>query len=345
MSDDDPGDEGWPRARFGHTDLPDAQARALRRATRLEWVTLAFMASAVLVVYLTMGSSQAMRTAWVEDLLALVPPIAFLVAVRLGRRRPSPDHPYGFHRSTAIGHLTAAVALLAVGTALAFDAAMGLVRAEHPPIGTTVVLGQTVWSGWLMIAAMLYTGIGPVILGRLKMPLAEQLHDKVLHADADMQKADWMTAAGTIAGVLGIGIGLWWADAGAALLISVSIVRDGWRNLRGASDALMDQRARSFDDARPHELTVEVDRVLGQLSWVRGSRSRVRDQGHVFHVEAFVQPDHEAEVTIDRLEEAVEALRDLDWKINDVVVMPVRELPETIPDPSGDGEARRVDLG
>ncbi|HRL81685.1 MAG TPA: hypothetical protein PLK46_15340, partial [Propioniciclava sp.] len=32
----------------------------------------------------------------------------------------------------------------------------------------------------------------------------EQLHDKVLYADADMNKADWLTAAGSIVGILGI---------------------------------------------------------------------------------------------------------------------------------------------
>ena len=116
----------------------------------------------------------------VEDMLALVPPLAFLIPVRRARRRSTPDHPYGFHRSTAIGHLTAAVALLAVGLLLVEDAAMGLLRAEHPPIGTIRIPGETIWSGWLMIAAMAYTGIGPFILGRMKLPVAEQLHDKVL---------------------------------------------------------------------------------------------------------------------------------------------------------------------
>ena len=330
------GDRGYPAPRFGHTELPQQQAAALRRAVRLEIVTILFMLTAVAVVFLTMGSSQAMKTAWVEDMLALVPPLAFLVAVRRARKRPTPAHPYGFHRSTAIGHLTAAVALLAVGLLLLEDSAMGLIRAEHPPIGTTQLLGHTLWAGWLMIAAMIYTGIGPFILGRMKLPLADQLHDKVLFADADMQKADWMTAAGTIVGVLGIGVGLWWADAGAALLISASIVRDGWRNLRSASDALMDQRARTYDDQQPHPLTTEVDETLSRLPWVEHSRSRVRDQGHVFHVEAFIRPKPGEQATLDRLEEAVETLRELDWKVNDVVVMPVRELPDTIPDPTSE---------
>ena len=324
---------GGSRQHFGHTELPPSQAHALRRAKRLEVVTLLYMTSAVAVVFATAGSSQAMKTAWVEDTLALVPPLAFLVAVRFGRRRPDADHPYGFHRSTGVGHLTAAVALLAVGLLLAVESAMGLVRAEHPPIGTVHLLGQTFWAGWLMVAAMVYTGIGPFVLGRMKLPLAEELHDKVLYADADMQKADWMTAAGTIAGVLGIGVGLWWADSGVALLISLSIVHDGWTNLRHATSALMDERARTYDDERPHPLTRQVDEALTNLSWVEDSRSRVRDQGHVFHVEAFVRPSAGRTPTLEQLEAAVSVLRDLDWKIHDVVVMPVRDLPDTIPAP------------
>jgi divalent metal cation (Fe/Co/Zn/Cd) transporter len=326
----DPGESGY---RFGHTELPARQAHALRRAKRLEVVTLIYMVSAVAVVFATAGSSQAMKTAWVEDSLALVPPLAFLVSVRFGRRRPDADHPYGFHRSTGVGHLTAAVALLAVGLLLAVESAMSLVRAEHPPIGTVQLFGQTFWAGWLMVGAMTYTGIGPFVLGRMKLPLAEELHDKVLYADADMQKADWMTAAGTIAGVLGIGVGLWWADSGVALLISLSIVRDGWTNLRHATTALMDERARTYDDERPHPLTRRVDEVLANLSWVVDSRSRVRDQGHVFHVEAFVRPVAGRAPTLEQLEAAVSVLRDLDWKIHDVVVMPVRDLPDTIPAP------------
>jgi divalent metal cation (Fe/Co/Zn/Cd) transporter len=322
--------------RFGHTELPPAQQHALRRAVRLEVFTFVYMVSCVVVVMLTMGSSQAMKVAWVEDMLALIPPAAFLVAVWRIRKRPTSDHPYGYHRSVAIGHLTAAVALLAVGLLLIEDSATGLLRQEHPPVGTVRILDQTIWAGWPMVAAMVYTGIGPFFIARVKLPLAEQLHDKVLFADADMQKADWMTAAGTIAGVLGIGIGLWWADAAAAMLISVSIVRDGWRNLRYASGALMDQRARSYDDKRPHELTVEVDRALQRLPWVAESRSRIRDQGHVFHVEAFVRPVTEDGATLDRLEEAAAVLDALDWKIRDVVVMPVRRIPEQIPDPAQD---------
>ena len=98
--------------RFGRTELPAEEQEALRRAKRLEWATLGFLAVAIPVVFLVMGNSQAMRTAWAEDLLSLAPPIAFLVAVRIVSKPPSRAYPYGLHRAVGIGHLVAALALL-----------------------------------------------------------------------------------------------------------------------------------------------------------------------------------------------------------------------------------------
>ncbi|ADG73036.1 cation diffusion facilitator family transporter [Cellulomonas flavigena DSM 20109] len=315
--------------RFGNTELPPEASEATRKAKRLAWLTIAFLVTAVTLVYLVMGSSQAMKAAWAEDLLSFIPPIAFLVAMRVTGRVPSEQHPYGYHRSVGIGHLVAATALLTMGAFLVFDSVSGLVAGEHPPVGLIVVLGWEVWSGWLMIAVLAYTCVPAVLLGRAKMPLAETLHDRVLHADADMNKADWMTAVGGIVGVLGIGVGLWWADSAAALFISASILRDGLTNLRVAVTALMDARATTVDGSAPHPLDDRIDEVLRGLPWVREAGSRVRDEGHVFHVESFVVA-RDGMPTPEQLQEAWTVVTDLDWKVEDLVVVPVDELPEEL---------------
>ena len=108
-------------ARFGRTTLPKEQHEMLTRAKRIQYAGLAYLASVIVLVYLVMGSSQAMKAAWVEDLLSLIPPIAFLIAVRRARTPPSVRHPYGHHRSVGAGHLAAAVALLAMGLFLVYD--------------------------------------------------------------------------------------------------------------------------------------------------------------------------------------------------------------------------------
>lgn len=316
----------------GRDALPDEQHEILQRAIRLEWVSIAVLAVIVAMVGLVMGQSQAMRVAWVEDILALLPPIAFLVATRVIRRPPSRQHPYGHHRAIGVAHLVAAVALLFMGAYLLVDSAMGLIMVDKPPIGIVVLFGRDIWSGWLMMAAMAIAIPPMVVLGRMKLQLAKELHDKVLYADADMMKADWLTGAATIVGVAGIGIGWWWADAAAAILVSSTIVKDGFDNVKAAIIGLTDARAMHFDDGSPHKLTFEVERVAREVPWVGEARARVRDEGHVFHVEMFVVPIQGFMPTTLHITALRRTLEDIDWKLHDVVVAVVEEIrPEQVP--------------
>jgi cation diffusion facilitator family transporter len=316
--------------RFGRTRLPERQVAVLRRAIRLEWITISFLAVTVSLVFLVLGNSQAMKAAWIEDLLSFIPPIAFLVAIKINRKAPTPDHPYGYHRSVGVGHLVAAVALTTMGTYLIIDSASGLIAMEHPTIGTVVIFGQIVWLGWLMIGVMAAIALPPVFIGHIKLKLAKELHDKVLYADADMNKADWMTAVGSIVGVTGIGLGLWWLDGAAALFIASSILWDGVRNLRAAILDLMDERAMTFDDKKPHPVSRQVEAYLKGLRWVKDAGCRVRDEGHVFHIEAFIVPVGNRTPSLKRLEKAREGCVAIDWKVQDIVLVLVPDLPEVV---------------
>lgn len=302
----------------------------MRTAVKIEWFTLAFLAVAIMMVYLVMGNSQAMKAAWIEDLLSLAPPIAFLIAVRLVNRPPTAKYPYGLHRCVGVAHLVAGVALFAMGVFLIMDSATGLIGAEHPPIGSVVLFGHPVWLGWLMMAAMALTIPLPIYFGRVKMRLASELHDKVLYADADMNKADWMTAVGSIVGVAGIGLGFWWADSAAALFIAASILMDGVKNMRAAITDLIDTAATTFDDNKTHPVIAEVDNYLRTLSWTGEVGSRVRDQGHVFHIESFIVPLNGQTPTLQQLAEAREGCMALDWKVNDIVLVPIERLPQEV---------------
>lgn len=315
-------------ARFGHTELPEAQTLALRKAIRLERISLGVIAMTVILVLLVAGSSQAMKAAWIEDSLSLLPPLAFLLAARVIRRRPTAKKPYGYHRAIGVAHLVSGVALLVMGLYLVIDSGMGLLEAEHPPIGVFVLFGTPIWQGWLMVAVMVATGVPTVILGRMKMKLAPLLHDKVLYADAQMNKADWMTALATVVGVLGIGVGLWWADAAAAIVVAVDIIRDGWKNLRDAIRDLMDSRATQYDGTDPDPLSDQVVDCLTSASWVAEAECRIRDQGHVLHVEAFVVPVDGKAPPLDQAAELRERCVELDWRVQDFVLSVVEKLPE-----------------
>ena len=312
---------------MGRTDLPPEQQDALRKAVRWEWFTIGYTCVTIALIALVVSGSQAMKTAWIEDMLSLIPQISFLVALLVIRRRPTRRFPYGLHRAMGVGHLVAGVALVVVGANLAVEAVLGLLRQEHPAIGTVQVFGQTVWMGWFMVGVMALVTIGPLIYGPAKAKLAPVLHNKVLYTDADMAKADWTTTVASIVGVLGIGIGWWWLDGAAALFISVGIARDGIRNSKSAVLDLIDQRALTHDDEERHPLHGRIVSALEAQPWVAESGVRIRDMGQVFHVEAFVVP-HRGKVTVDHLEAARRAIAAMDWKMQDVVVIPVAELPD-----------------
>ncbi|WP_447943628.1 cation transporter [Microbacterium aurum] len=312
---------------MGRTDLPAAQQEALQKAIRWEWFTIGYTSITIVLIAFVVGGSQAMKTAWIEDMLSLIPQVAFLVSLLFIRHPPSRSFPYGLHRVMGVGHLVAGVALLAIGGNLAVESIGGLIRQEHPAIGTVQLFGQTIWLGWLMVAVMILVVPGPFFYGHAKAKLAPKLHNKVLYADADMAKADWTTTVASVVGVLGIGVGLWWLDGAAALFISLGIVRDGYKNTRSAVLDLMDQRARTHDDAEPHPLMRRIVRDLEAQPWAREASVRMRDMGQVFHVEAFVVP-HRRRVRLDSVEDARQRIAGLDWKVQDVVVIPVATLPD-----------------
>ena len=317
-----------------HHELPPDKHEKLVKAVRLEWISILYLVTAITLLYFTLGSSQAMKAAWVEDILGLTPPIAFLVASRIRHRKPNDRFPYGYHRATSVAYLCASVALLALGAFILYDSVSKLIRFEHPPIDLVKPFGdRPIWLGWLMLGALAYSTAPQVLLGRLKQPLARELNDKVLYADAEMNRADWMTGCAAMLGVVGIGFGLWWADSVAASIISLDIVRDGGKNLRVAVHDLMDKEPTVVDDSRTDPLPLRIKNELLLMDWVKDAEVRLREEGHVFVGEAFVVPVDNEDL-VNRLERASEHLLGLDWRLHELVVAPVREIDR--PEPAGD---------
>jgi cation diffusion facilitator family transporter len=313
-------------------EFPSEKEAVYRKAVRLEWLTIAYLSSAIFFLFLTLGNSQAMKAAWIEDILSLAPPAAFLVAGRLRRRRANDRFPWGYHRSVSIAYLAAALAILLLGSFVFFDSAAKLVTAEHPPIGLVEVFGIELWLGWPMLMALAWSAGPAVLLGRAKLPLAQALHDKVLYADSKMNKADWLTASAAMVGVVGIGFGLWWADAVAAIAISLDIIHDGYTNLRAAVADLMDSRPTRHDSDEPHPLVDQLQAELRKREWVKDVKVRLREEGHVFAGEAHVVPVSE-ERLLENIARGQEELLELDWRLQDFVISPVRAI-ERAPEPT-----------
>lgn len=307
--------------------LPQDKKSDLDYLIKLEWVNLGFRLSIIVVLYFVLGSSQAMKAAWLEDILALLPPIAFLIAMRFRGRPPSRTFPYGYERVTVIAFLCAAVALALLGGYLIVDSVYKLIQGSHPSIGAIELFGETFWVGWLMVAGLAYSVIPPVIIGRLQQPAAEKVHEKTVLADAKMSKADWMTGLAGIVGVLGVGLGFWWADSAAGALIGLDVAKDGVKNTKEAVGDLLDRRPRTVRN-QTEGLTERLEERLRAVDWISDAAVRLREEGHVFCGEAFVVPTSDDNLT-SRLDDVTDMLEDYDWRIHEVVVTAVPKLKGT----------------
>jgi divalent metal cation (Fe/Co/Zn/Cd) transporter len=235
--------------------------QTLRKARRLEWLTIAYLISAVVLLALVLGSSQAMKTAWIEDLLSLIPPIAFLLAMRFNSRDPTGRFPYGFHRIVSIAHLCSALALFVMGTYLLVESIIKLITAEYPTINSIELF---------------------------------------------------------------------------AALISLDITKDGVSNLRRAVVDLMDQTPTTIDEDNADPLRDRLAEMLQDLDWVEDVDLRLREDGQVYFGEALVVPSDSTNI-LEKVEDAIKRARDLDWRIYDPALTPVRELPEIV-ERSAEGE-------
>lgn len=151
-----------------------------------------------------------------------------------------------------------------------------------------------------------------------------------------MNKAGWTSQSAAIAGILLVGVGFWWRDSIAAALISLSILYDGWRNLRQVIADLMDESPTVLGRSRTLEALPERLREAAQaLEWVESAGVRLRDQGRLLTGEVFVVPrDGAAMSAKELLARAVDVCHRLskqDWRLHGISVVPVSKLDGETP--------------
>lgn len=307
-------------------EFPPDRDRAQRVGRRLAWATIGYYMIDMTIMYTVIGRSQAMKAAWLQDVFAIVPPVGYLVAARLVYRKPTERFPYGYHRAVSVAFFFAAMSLIGVGVYLVIDSVIPFVKAEHPTVGVFRLFGYQVWLGWPMFAGLIFSSaLPPYFLGRMMFEPARATHDKVLYANAEMQKAAWLSAGSALVGVAGIGLGIWWFDYVAALVISFLILKDGFTSAREALSILMDEAPRTTDFTAADPARTKIKSYLEALDWVAEAEVRLREEGHVFFGDALVAPKDQRGL-LGKIGKAVDGVKALDWRIYDFSIMPVARL-------------------
>lgn len=106
----------------------------------------------------------------------------------------------------------------------------------------------------------------------------------------------------------------------AAGIISLDILKGGFKTLRHAVAQLMNQRLTDVESREPDSAPDRVQQELEKLNWVCAARVRLREDGDTLTGEVFVVPRDERDVMA-RLKQATDLANSLGWRLHGINVV------------------------
>ncbi len=183
-------------------------------------------------------------------------------AIVTARRPPDREHPFGHDRAENLAAYTEGLLLVGAAGVITFEAVQRLidpVRVDPAPFAFAVLIAT------ILIETGRFT-----VLGRA----GRRLNSAALLANSQNRRADLLAALAALAGLLGVRLGLNWADSVAAIVVAAVILSAAGRLVLGAGDTLIDRSAASAE-AQLKEVAAAVPGVREVISArVRSSGSR-----------------------------------------------------------------------
>lgn len=251
--------------------MSDLSAKGIRAA---QWGVLVNAALAVAKLLAgVIGNSYALVADAVESGTDIFSSLIVMSGLRIARRDPTEEFPFGYGRAETLA--TAVVALMLIGAAvgIAIEAVREIVTPHHlPEPWTLAVLAAVVLVKWLISRRVLAVGT--------------EIGSMAVKSDAWHHLSDAITST---AAFIGISIALWggpgWepADDWAALVAVIVIAYNGYAILRPALRDLMDATPDGEIVAQIRRLAEQVPNVLAV------EKLLVRRSGMVYHVAIHVQ--------------------------------------------------------
>lgn len=217
------------------------------------------LVTAKLVVGLLTGSLGILSEA-VHSTFDLAASTFTLFAVRTARKPADKEHPYGHGRAENLAAFAEGILLVITALGIGFEAVRRLV-VGGPPVNPTG------YAFALLVGSLVIESGRAVVLRRV----GRAVDSEAMQADATDRVADVVANVGVIAGLIGVRMGLAWADAAAALLVAVVIVRAAGMLTWRSGDILID-RAPAGAERQLRDAIRKVDGVR-EVRSVRVRRS------------------------------------------------------------------------
>jgi cation diffusion facilitator family transporter len=218
--------------------------------------------------------------------------LAVFVGLQVSKRPATRSHPYGWQRAEDLAGLAVALVIWLSAVFAGVVSVRKLV--EH---GTTTHIG-------FGIAAAAVGIVGNQVVARYKLRVGKRIQSATLVADAQHSWLDALSSAGAALGLIGVALGLSWADGVAGLLVAGFICHVGY-------EVTKDLARHLTDGVDPRVVTVSAAAATA-VAGVDHAHVRARWMGRslLIEVEGYVAPDLSVaacEVLGGRVERAVAA--------------------------------------
>ncbi|MFC4258811.1 cation diffusion facilitator family transporter [Marinobacter lacisalsi] len=290
-----------------HQHRLDGEFRAASRVTIIGMVL-----DAVLGLLKCIGGwlfhSQALFVDGIHSFTDVVSDLVVLAVMKVSRREPDSDHPYGHQRFETLGTMILGSFLIAIGGALAWDNLWRLISSE-----------ELVVPGWPVLVVALLSVAGKEWIFRYTRHVGERIRSDLIIANAWHSRTDAFSSIVVLIGAIGAMAGFPWLDAVAAVIIAVIIAHVGWQFTWSSVRELVDTGL-SVEDT--HQLRT----IAGETEGVRGVhdlRSRRMGSDILLDVHLVVKPEisvsegHQIGMqVVRRLREAQPQIRDINFHID-----------------------------
>jgi len=244
----------------------------------------------------TLAGSRALVADAVHSAADLAGSIAVMIGLRVARKPPDAEHPYGHGKAELVS--SAVVAVLLIVAALRVGTSGILALGQHPQ--------EPEWiAGYAAAVAIVIKAV----LYRYNMHLGRRLHSQSLIASALDHRSDVLSSAAALVGIcvsiLGKKFHIHWmlyGDALSSALVAVLVLRVGFQVAVEAVHTLMDRVVPKRESDPYHTLILEIDGVK------RIDELRARDHGQYVIVDVKISVD--AEMTVARGHDVAERVKE-----------------------------------
>lgn len=253
----------------------DKEKHAASRVTIIGMFLDAFL-GIIKVIAGTLFHSQALVVDGIHSFTDVVSDWVVLAVMRLSRKEPDADHPYGHQRIETLGTLLLGSILIAVGAALAWENILRLLAGEDLKV-----------PGWPVLVAAAVSVIGKEWIYRYTRRVGIRIRSDLIIANAWHSRTDAFSSVVVLFSTAGAMLGFVWLDVLAAVVISLIIIHIGWKFTWDSVKELVDTGLSEEDTELLRNIAMETDGVRN----VHELRSRRMGHDILLDVHLVVRPE------------------------------------------------------